>query len=94
MEDIFRFSEEPESIIERFILPAATLEKRDYGVCIQGGTSINIYFGPKQYDVSIQKCSFVNHFNKVEEVLLLDLSLTELSRNLHIYLEFEFSYEK
>lgn len=94
VEDIFKFSEEPKSIIERFILPNVSVERFDGGISIKGESCIHIYFDSNYYEVSIQRDSFVNHFNKGEEVLLLDLSLKKLSRNFRVYLEFEFSSEK
>ncbi|MEZ2715753.1 heparinase II/III domain-containing protein [Niallia circulans] len=94
VEDIFKFSEEPKSIIERFILPNVSVERCDGGISIKGESCIHIYFDSNYYEVSIQRDSFVNHFNKGEEVLLLDLSLKKLSRNFRVYLEFEFSSEK
>lgn len=94
MEDTFMFSVEPKSIIERFILPNVSVARCDDRISVKGESCINIYFDSNDYEVSIQRDSFVNHFNKREDVLLLDLSLKKLSRNFRVYLEFEFSSEK
>lgn len=69
--DEYTFTDQPTSIVERFMTPILTIEESDEGIILQGKEKLLIQYNREQLAVKRQSYEFINHFGKKETVLAL-----------------------
>ncbi|OAS82580.1 MULTISPECIES: heparinase II/III domain-containing protein [Metabacillus] len=73
--DTFQFTENPESIVERFITPVLQITEDQEGVILEGNQKVKLKFNRKQLNLVISENEFLNHFGEREDLLILDFSV-------------------
>lgn len=88
--DTFHFSENPISIVERFISPVMKVIEDSTGVILEGSEKIKVYFDREQLDLIIRENEFINHFGKREELYQLDFTVKKPSKLTSVEFRFRF----
>lgn len=73
--DTFQFSENPESIVERFITPVLQITEDQEGVILEGNQKVKLKYDRKQLNLVISEQEFLNHFGEREDLFTLDFSV-------------------
>jgi hypothetical protein len=73
--DTFQFSENPESIVERFITPVLQITEDQEGVILEGNQKVKLKFNRNQLNLVISEQEFLNHFGEREDLFTLDFSV-------------------
>jgi hypothetical protein len=88
--DNFRFAKQPEAVTERFITRAAVELTGDGTVSVTGENgAVTIAYNPQQVTPHFSKREFTTS-NGPDSVTLIDFSVSELSKEIHV--EFAFQY--
>ncbi|MBM7603900.1 hypothetical protein JOC75_001873 [Metabacillus crassostreae] len=88
--DTFHFTENPTSIVERFITPVMKVIEDSTGVILEGAEKIKVHFDREQLELIIRKNEFINHFGKREELYQLDFSVKKPSKLTSVEFRFRF----
>ncbi|WP_299092414.1 heparinase II/III family protein [uncultured Metabacillus sp.] len=89
LRDTYQFSEQPDSIVERFITPFLQMTEDHEGVILNGNQKIKIKYNREQLDLIIREAEFVNHFGEKEDLLMLDFAVKNLSDSVQVEIVFQ-----
>ncbi|MCM3727189.1 heparinase II/III-family protein [Neobacillus cucumis] len=90
LEDKYTFTEQPVSIIERFIIPPLSITKDDKGVSLEGQERLRILYDKTKLSLVVRILEFENHFGKTENNMALDFIVINPERNCSVKLVFQF----
>ncbi|WP_117168659.1 heparinase II/III family protein [Paraliobacillus sediminis] len=87
LEDNYTFSEDPESIIERFIAPVLSIKEDDQGIIL--GNELQIKYDRNQLDLQVNRIEFSNHYGVKEENMTLDFKLKKAKNKCNVTFVFQ-----
>ncbi|WP_243459259.1 heparinase II/III domain-containing protein [Metabacillus bambusae] len=87
--DTFQFSENPESIVERFITPVLQITEDQEGVILEGNQKVKLKFDRNQLNLVIGEKEFLNHFGETEELFILDFTVKKPENTCCVELVFQ-----
>jgi hypothetical protein len=90
LEDSYFFTEQPSSIVERFITPFLTITRDDDGVILNGNHKLRIFYDYNALRLETKELSFINHFGETEENLALDFIVLHPGKECSVELAFQF----
>ncbi|MEH7416197.1 heparinase II/III family protein [Neobacillus drentensis] len=90
LEDIYTFTEQPDSIIERFIIPSLSITKDGKGVILEGQHRLRILYDKSKLMLAVRILEFENHFGKTENNMALDFIVNDPEMNCSVKLVFQF----
>jgi hypothetical protein len=90
LEDFYTFTEQPDSIVERFIIPALFITRIDEGVVLEGTQKLKILFDSKQLNLKVNRLVHKNHFGESEENQALDFTVLHPENECKVKLVFQF----
>ncbi|MBP1969254.1 hypothetical protein J2Z83_001358 [Virgibacillus natechei] len=88
--DTYIFDDQPESIIERIIIPPLLIKEEPGFLLLEGSSKLKIKFDQEKLQLKINKFEFTNHFGEVENNIALDFLVRKPEKNMHVQLDFEF----
>lgn len=90
LEDTYTFSDHPDSIVERLITPALSINKNAEGVILGGKQKLRIKFDCDQVDLQVNKIEFLNHTGVEEKNLALDFIVKKPEKESSFKIVFQF----
>ena len=91
MTDTFCFTQKPDSVVERFILPDIPIKQHLEGVSIEGyRLGLDLLFDTTIMKMNSKKTYFINHNNEREKVIILDLAVCKPIKESKLQIEFQF----
>jgi hypothetical protein len=88
--DHFTFTEQPVSIIERFIVPSLFISEEEDELVLEGKNRVRILYDKRQLFVEVNRFDFVNHFGEIEENMALDFIVLNPVLDCQVELRFQF----
>ncbi|MBT2657558.1 heparinase II/III family protein [Bacillus sp. ISL-18] len=90
LEDIYTFTEQPESIIERFIIPSLSITKDSKGVILEGQHRLRVFYNKTKLELVVRMLEFKNHFGETENIMALDFNVINPEKDCSVNLVFQF----
>jgi len=90
LEEKYTFTEQPVSIIERFIIPSLSITKDDKGVILEGKHRLRILYDKAKLWLVVRILAFENHFGETENNIALDFALINPEKDCSVQLVFQF----
>ncbi|ULT57493.1 heparinase II/III-family protein [Neobacillus drentensis] len=90
LEDNYTFTEQPDSIIERFIIPSLSVTKDGKGVILEGQHRLRILYDKTKLSLAVRILEFENHFGKTENNSALDFIVINPEKDCSVKLAFQF----
>ncbi len=88
--DTYIFEEQPDSIVERIIIPPLFIWKEAGILTLEGSSKLRVKFNYDKLTLEINKFEFTNHSGEVEDNIALDFSVKRPVKNCQVELEFVF----
>ncbi|KKI89472.1 hypothetical protein WQ54_25900 [Bacillus sp. SA1-12] len=89
LRDTYLFSEQPNSIVERFITPLLQITEDHEGIIFNGTQRVKVKYNPNQLELTIRENEFLNHFGQKEDILMLDFSVKEPIESVQVEIVFQ-----
>ncbi|PLS05597.1 heparinase II/III family protein [Neobacillus cucumis] len=90
LEDYYSFIEQPDSIVERLIVPALSITKDDKGVILEGQEKLRIFYDKTKLWLVVRILEFENHFGETENNIALDFTVVNPEKDCSVQLVFQF----
>jgi len=90
LEDLYTFTEQPKSIVERLILPQLLIKKTEEGILLEGKQRFRILFDKTKLKFEVRIIEFENHFGEKELNMALDFTLLQPDKVCSVQLAFQF----
>ncbi|MEH7116758.1 heparinase II/III family protein [Neobacillus vireti] len=90
LEDFYTFTKQPDSIIERFIIPSLSITKDSKGVVLEGKHRLRILYDKEKLRLAERILEFENHFGKTENNMALDFIVMNPEKECSVKLVFQF----
>ncbi|WP_160724313.1 heparinase II/III family protein [Bacillus sp. USDA818B3_A] len=90
LEDIYSFTKQPESIIERLIIPALSVSKDEKGILLEGKGKLRITYDKTKLSLVVRILEFQNHFGETENHMALDFTVVNPEPDCSVQLVFQF----
>nr|WP_263323632.1 heparinase II/III-family protein [Neobacillus sp. Marseille-Q6967] len=90
IEDTYTFTEQPVSIVERFIVPSISLTEEEDELILEGEQRLRILYDRRQLFLEVKRLNFINHFGAMEENFALDFTVLHPVKDCNVQLIFQF----
>jgi hypothetical protein len=90
IEDIYSFTDQPVSVMERLITPALKITEEEDVVILEGNQRLKIQYDSRQLYLEVKRLNFINHFGNMEENYALDFTVLNPVKEFKVQLIFQF----